>query len=360
MTDEQSKVLRIIDANLNRSMEAIRTIEEYTRFIIDDRPRTETLKQMRHDLQELAEDLPLVERILARDSVGDVGRHVTTASEYERKDVSHVVLASLGRLKQSLRSLEEYGKIFDAEVGCAFEKLRYQTYDLEKCLVAQAVANDTFETLTIYGLVPGGATLSEFESHVRSLLLAGIDVIQLRDKQLDDKTLLERARHLRKLIDGEIERSGRLVLMIVNDRPDICRMSRADGVHLGQTEISLQDARQLLGNQFLIGISTHHTEQVEQAIRDGADYIGCGPTFPSTTKDFSDFPGLDFLTWVASNCSLPAFAIGGIDKDNIHKIAEAGFSRVAVSGCIGPNSDHRSIIKTLKTTMARYQLASAD
>ena len=360
MTDEQSKVLRIIDANLNRSMEAMRTIEEYTRFIINDRPRTETLKQMRHDLQQLAEHLPFAERILARNSVRDVGRSVTTETEYERKDVSHVVSASLGRLKQSLRSMEEYSKILDAEVGSAFEKLRYQTYDLEKDLVVQAVANEIFEPLTVYGLVAGGATLSEFESHVGSLLLAGIDVIQLRDKQLDDKTLLARARHLRKLIDGEIERAGRPVLMIVNDRPDICRISGADGVHLGQTEISLQDARQLLGNQFLIGISTHHPEQVEQAIRDGADYIGCGPTFPSTTKDFSDFPGPEFLTWVASNCSLPAFAIGGIDTDNIEKIATSGFRRVAVSGCIGPDSAHRRVIETLKNTMARHRLVPAD
>ena len=147
MTDEQSKVLRIIDANLNRSMEAMRTIEEYTRFIINDRPRTETLKQMRHDLQQLAEHLPFAERILARNSVGDVGRSVTTETEYERKDVSHVVSASLGRLKQSLRSMEEYSKILDAEVGSAFEKLRYQTYDLEKDLVVQVAVSYTHLTL---------------------------------------------------------------------------------------------------------------------------------------------------------------------------------------------------------------------
>ncbi|MEL0094494.1 MAG: thiamine phosphate synthase [Planctomycetaceae bacterium] len=351
MTNEQDNVLRILDANINRSEEAMRTIEEYIRFVLNDRFLTETVKQMRHDLQALAEQLPWVERVLARDSSKDVGRTVAIDSEYERHDISHVVAAALGRLKQSLRALEEYSKVLAAELGEGFERLRYQTYDLEKVFVSQEVANDLFESLTIYGLVPGGERQADFESYVISLLKAGIDVIQLRDKNLDDKTLLDRATRLRELIDEEIERTGRLVLMIINDRPDIARISRADGVHLGQTEIPISAARELLGDQFIIGVSTHCAEQVEQAVIDGADYIGCGPTFPSSTKSFEEFPGTQFLDWVSKHCTLPAFAIGGVNPDNVQQVANTGFTRVAISGCLHSADDQGQVIQSLRDAL---------
>ena len=351
MTNEQDNVLRILDANINRSLEALRTIEEYTRFILNDRLLTESVKQMRHDLQTLTEQFPWVERVLARDSVRDVGRSVAIDSEYERHDISHVVAAALGRLKQSLRVLEEYSKVLAAEFGEAFERLRYQTYDLEKVIVGQEAANNLLESLTIYGLVAGWEKQAEFESHVIALLRAGIDVIQLRDKNLDDKTLLARSTRLRELIDEEIEQSGRLVLMIVNDRPDIARISRADGVHLGQTEIPVSAARELLGDQFIIGVSTHCPEQVEKAVKDGADYIGCGPTFPSSTKAFEEFPGTQFLNWVSKHCTLPAFAIGGINTDNVQQVSNAGFTRVAISGCLQNADDHSQVIESLRDAL---------
>ena len=360
MLNEQNTVLRIIDANLNRSMEALRTIEEYTRFILADQVLTKAVKQMRHGLQELAEQVPLASRILARDSVRDVGRNLGMESEYDRQEISQVLLAGLGRLKQALRVLEEYSKIINAELGGAFERLRYQTYDLEKLLISRDAGNETFESLTVYGLVTGGKNSAEFETHVSRLLQAGIDMIQLRDKQLDDKTLLARAKQLRELIDEEIKRSDRLVLMIVNDRPDIALLSRADGVHLGQTEIGVQDARQFLGVSFLIGVSTHNPEQVEQAIQEGADYIGCGPTFTSSTKEFPELAGTKFLAWVASNCSLPAFAIGGIDSENVCQVANVGFRRVAVSGCIGPDNDPSEVIEGLKEILKGNQLTSSE
>ncbi|MBA61516.1 MAG: thiamine phosphate synthase [Planctomycetaceae bacterium] len=359
MPDEQNTVLRIIDANLNRSFEALRTIEEYTRFILDEQILTKTVKQMRHELQGLAQQISFEQRILARDSAGDVGRSVTTSSEYQRDSVSQVVLAAFGRLKQSLRALEEYSKVIAAELGGAFERLRYQTYDLEKLLISQQTVKGIFKSLTVYGLVTGGKSTTDFQSHVSALLQSGIDILQLRDKQLDDRSLVARARQMRKLVDREIERSGRPVLMIINDRLDIACVAKADGVHLGQTEIRVEDARRILGNQFLIGVSTHNPEQVEQAVQEGADYIGCGPTFPSSTKEFSDFAGTEFLAWVASNCSLPAFAIGGIDMGNIQEIADAGFSRVAVSGCIGPEDDHRSVIESLKNILTSNLLPSS-
>src|SRR5262249_43085152 len=120
-------------------------------------------------------------------------------------------------------------------------------------------------------------------------------------------------------------------LLIVNDRADIAQLADADGVHVGQDDLAVRDARRILGPTALVGVSTHDTEQVRRAILDGANYIGIGPTFPSQTKDFTHCSGLDFIRLAVSETSLPAFAIGGIDESNVDWVVSAGARRIAVS-----------------------------
>ena len=97
--------------------------------------------------------------------------------------------------------------------------------------------------------------------------------------------------------------------------------------------------RQLVGTSLQIGVSTHNIEQARAAVLAGADYLGCGPTFPSTTKLFAEFPGVAFLQQVAAQIALPAFAIGGITLARLPEVRAAGFTRVAVSGAIAAASD---------------------
>src|SRR5207248_7139626 len=118
------------------------------------------------------------------------------------------------------------------------------------------------------------------------------------------------------------------------DRPDIARLAEADGVHLGQGDLSVKDARRIAGPDLLIGVSTHDLDQVRQAILDGASYLGVGPTFPSGTKSFEEFPGLEFVRQVSAETSLPAFAIGGVNMTNLPEVVAAGARRVAVSGAV--------------------------
>jgi thiamine-phosphate pyrophosphorylase len=160
------------------------------------------------------------------------------------------------------------------------------------------------------------------------LLAAGVHVLQLRDKLLDDRELLARARRLRELTRGTD------VLFIVNDRPDLAVLAEADGVHVGQDDLPLKDARKIVGPDMLIGVSTHSIEQARQAVLDGANYLGLGPTFPSGTKEFERFPGLDFLRRAAAEITLPAFAIGGITLGNLPQVLAAGIRRVAVGQAI--------------------------
>jgi thiamine-phosphate pyrophosphorylase len=123
-------------------------------------------------------------------------------------------------------------------------------------------------------------------------------------------------------------------LIIINDRPAIAAAVDADGVHLGQEDFTVKDARHVLGPRALIGVSTHSLAQAQQAVLDGANYIGVGPTFPSATKQFAEFPGLDLLRQVASSIRLPALAIGGIDAGNVDEVLATGASRIAVSSAV--------------------------
>ena len=124
------------------------------------------------------------------------------------------------------------------------------------------------------------------------------------------------------------------MLFIVNDRPDIARLVEADGVHLGQDDMPVQEARWILGSEALIGVSTHNLDQIRQAVRDGASYIGIGPVFPSRTKEFDEFPGLEFVRDASAETALPAFALGGITLDNVSEVLAAGAKRIAVSSPI--------------------------
>ena len=151
----------------------------------------------------------------------------------------------------------------------------------------------------------GGSSECAFAERGSDLIAAGVHVIQLRDKKLDDRTL-SRARSAAApssmTLHYSLNPEPRTLnpLFILNDRPDLAVLARADGVHLGQEELTVHDARQIVGPDMLIGISTHNIEQARQAVLDGANYLGCGPTFPSGTKHFDHFPGLDFLRQVAA------------------------------------------------------------
>jgi thiamine-phosphate pyrophosphorylase len=141
-------------------------------------------------------------------------------------------------------------------------------------------------------------------------------------------------------------------LLIINDRCDIALLADADGVHIGQEDLSVADARRIVGPGRLIGVSTHSVEQLRQAILDGADYVGIGPVFPSATKDFENFPGLEYVRAATAETSLPAFALGGLSPSNIHTVVAAGAVRVAVSSAICQAADPRSVARQLKGALA--------
>jgi thiamine-phosphate pyrophosphorylase len=141
--------------------------------------------------------------------------------------------------------------------------------------------------------------------------------------------------------------AGTVTLLVINDRPDLAVLAEADGVHIGQEELSVQDTRQVVGPDMLIGVSTHSIEQARQAANEGADYVGLGPTFPSGTKQFEEFPGLDFLRTAAAEITIPAFAIGGISLANLPQVLATGIGRVAVGQAITAADNPAAVAKAM-------------
>jgi len=345
--NETIGVLRIIDANANRAAEALRTIEEYARFVVNDACMSQATKSLRHRLATIMQLVSLRDRSVARESQFDVGRNLTITEETDRANVLAVVAAAFGRLKQALRCLEEYSKTMFSDAAELLEQLRYDAYQLEKMIINASSTDERLVRANVYAIVDGQGDSDEFSRLINGLCAAGVDVIQLRDKNLNDKVLFERAMLLRQIIDA----AECTPLMIINDRPDFAVLSRADGVHAGQAELSVEQMRRIVGVDSLIGVSTHSLTQVKQAVNDGANYIGCGPVFASETKEFDKFLGVDFLREVVDATTLPAFAIGGISLDNIGEISEVGFTRVAVSACLANTENVTAMVAELKEAL---------
>ena len=340
---ELTAAWRVFDANVNRAAEGLRVVEEYGRFILEDPHLSKLIKQLRHDLTDAIGGSASCLR--ARDTLGDVGTEIGTAQETQRLSLHDVLASNFSRVQQSLRCLEEYGKLLRPDAASAFESLRYRAYTLERSLVITAMSQSRLADARIYVLMDGGPSVSQFQSLAKCLVAAGADVVQIRDKRLSDRDLLERAR----LLTG-ITRPAK-TLCIVNDRPDIAQLASADGVHVGQDELTVRDARAIVDDRMLVGVSTHSLAEARRAVLDGADYIGCGPTFPSRTKHFDDFPGTKFLTDVAREISLPAFAIGGISLANLEKVQEAGFQRIAVGTAVTADPDPANAVTQLRENL---------
>ena len=174
-------------------------------------------------------------------------------------------------------------------------------------------------------LIDGGPSAAACGQQAALIAAAGVGLIQLRDKSLDDAALLERAI---AAVAGA-RRHG--ALLVINDRPDIAVAAAADGVHLGAADMPVLAARRVVGSARLVGRTAHTLEEAQAAVADAADYLGVGPCFSSQTKSFASFAPREFLQAVAREVALPTFAIGGITPERVAELKNLGLSRVAVA-----------------------------
>ena len=191
-----------------------------------------------------------------------------------------------------------------------------------------------------------------WEDVARAALEAGADCLQLREKELSGRELLSRARRLRELTREHD------AAMVINDRPDIAALVEADGVHLGQTDLPVAEARRIVGDGVCIGVSATTLDQASEALRHGADTLGLGPMFPTTTKanpggrtDGSVAGPALAREVLTKHPDTPHLAIGGIAPDHIGTLREAGVRGIAVSGVVCAADDPGAVVERLVGAM---------
>ncbi len=405
------RLCRMMDACANRAREALRVLEDVARFGSDHRELAAELKSHRHELRAVLASLdvgaqerdggpvtdnPLspdaLARLAWRDTPGDVGVTNKTAAESDRRNLHDIVSAAAKRGSEALRSLEECAKVLanestgrmsegrmpDATAAPAWQRLetiRYRLYTCEQQLLLSLGAAGGGGSRASAGTVPQWrlcvlvteslCTMPWLEV-VRACLLGGADCIQLREKSLTDCELLERARTARHVIGqlaqspptpcplplgrgSQTTRAPTRPSLIINDRVDLALLSGADGVHLGQDDLSVRDARRLAGSRLLVGVSTHSIAEAKQAAADGADYCGVGAMFSTTTKA-RETSGVEYLRAYLSEPALvrlPHLAIGGITPANLGSLVEAGCRGVAVSSVVCDSPDPRGVCEAL-------------
>lgn len=325
--------LRLLDANFNRAREALRVMEDFGRFILNDTQLSSQAKQLRHDLCSCISQIPTEQLLGARDIIGDVGTVITTASEQKRCDHISVLQAAAKRLTEALRCLEEYSKIDYPHIAVQIEALRYRGYHLEKQLLCRAIPADRMAEVRLYVLLTQSLCQLPILQVAQQVLDGGADCIQLREKEMPDGKLLLLAGQIAQLC----HEAG--ALFIMNDRPDLAVLADADGLHLGQGDLPPDQARKVLRPGMIVGQSSHNIDEAKAVLAGDTDYIALGSIFPSSTKPQVPQSGLAILEQVRKLTARPIIAIGGINSENAHQAIAAGASGVAVcQGVIaGPN-----------------------
>lgn len=325
------RLARILDANLNRAAEGARVVEEYARFVLEVPALSASMKAIRHALaaidrhiRTLLPDPP--ER--HRDTPGDVGVSLSTPSEESRQTPAAVARASCKRLEESLRVLEEYGKLLSSDLAHECEALRYRLYAIEPRLFADQTRMQRLREARLYVLVTEALASADAVTVTREALAGGADIIQLREKEWEDARFHDCALVLRDLCRD----AG--ALLILNDRPHIAALADADGVHTGQGDLPVHLTRRLLGPDRIIGRSTSAPDVAEAAHHDGADYIGVGPVYETQTKAHRAAVGLSYVSWAAAHAPLPYFCIGSINRTTLPDVLAAGARAVAVCTAI--------------------------
>lgn len=316
-------IWRVIDANINRIAEGLRILEDLARFTANPSNLCSEIRQVRHTVRKSVKEYHAV-CLHERDAINDPGISVSFSNTLDQKESKEdLIRGNFKRVQEGLRVVEECLKTQNLyDKAKLYERQRFLSYSIEK----KFPRRKTFPRTDIYCL-----TAEKF-SHDRSnifvveeMIKAGVKIIQYREKTKSGAQKYAECITIRKLTKDA------RVTFIVNDNIDLALMVEADGIHIGQDDYPLTKVRKLVGEDMIIGLSTHSPEQAMDAEKLGADYIGVGPIFPTSTKEDVCAPvGLPYLEYVVENISIPFVAIGGIKKQNIKQIAAAGATCAAI------------------------------
>jgi len=345
----------MIDANLNRSSEGLRVLEDVARFLLNDAELSQRLKALRHDLARETKSLS-IGLLSHRNSEHDVGRPLPSReSKLNVKTTSlqgllDLVTANAKRMEESFRVIEELAKLPDISPmlnSARFEQARFSLYTLERDLISRISRRDKIERISgLYVILDRQFLAGRDELDIAGQIIkGGARVIQLRDKQSKKGELLLVAQKLKELCS----QAG--ILFIINDYLDLVMAVDADGLHVGQGDLPLPVVRRQLPIDKIVGCSVTTVSQATKAQNEGADYIAVGSIFPTTTKKEATVVGVDILKELKRMVSIPLVAIGGINRNNVGEVVAAGADAVAVISAVLGEKDVRGAVQKLVTKM---------
>ena len=344
-------VYRIIDANFNRAREASRVIEDFCRFALDSDSLTSQAKQLRHELSAAIGKLDAGRLISSRDTLTDVGLGKTADKQLARSNLTDCFTAGCKRLTEALRALAETTQTQDRSVAETIEKLRFNAYALEKDIVLFSEPAEKFKRVRLYIIITSSLP-ADVISLTHRCVAGGADCIQLRAKAVEDDKLFAIAVEFVQICKA----AG--VLSIINDRADVAVAAGADGVHLGQNDLPINQARRLQLAPLIIGKSTHSLEQLRAACDQRPTYVSLGPVFATVTKPAVEAVGLEYVmqaTEKLAGTGIGNVAIGGITLDNVEDVLDAGAKAIAVCSAVTKTADPAAACRALKEKIAAFK-----
>ncbi|MGE3062314.1 MAG: thiamine phosphate synthase [bacterium] len=341
-TKIQAPSPRIIDVNINRLSEALRMIEDICRFHISDEKQTKKIKFLRSQFDNYRKSYEKY-ALPFRESEKDLGREQSFDMN-KRTSIDDILGSAFGRAQEACRSLEEFSKLEGSKTG-NFKEMRYSLYDIERNLFISMKRKRFADKMGLYIIMTNPKVGYEKLSEIA--VKNGIRVIQFRDKFMEGRELLKKARAIRSITKNSD------TLFIVNDRLDIALLSDADGVHLGQTDIPVFAARRE-SSGLIIGKSTHNMKQLKCALKEMPDYVGIGPVFPTDSKILKDrVLGLSEAEKMLKESSVPAVCIGGIKEHNLKAVLKIGFMNAAILSYITESGSPEREIKKIQSILRR-------
>jgi thiamine-phosphate pyrophosphorylase len=331
---------RLIDANGNRAAEGLRFLEDTARFLLDDAFLADLAKQHRHAVRAA---IP-AHAVGARDTAGDIGTTIKANDEMVRARLVDAIRANAARAAEAIRVVEETSKLLGNSAAAAqLEAARYATYRLETGLLSRMPAWRLFQ-VRLYALIDTALTDDPLRVAVAAVR-GGAGAVQLRAKALSVQAYYDLALRMNEAVKNA---GG---LFIVNDHVAIAQAINADGVHVGQDDLPLSAARQVVGPCCALGISAHTAEQITTGIQNGADYVGLGPMYATTTKPHEPERGPSLLDAAQKilhgTHQRPSFAIGGLDSARISALKSRLPHGVAVAGAICKAADPERVAAEL-------------
>ena len=336
---EDLRIYQIIDANLDRAREGLRVLEDWARFGLGENDFVVKIKNFRQILGK--NHLEVYKQ--SRNHIEDQSKGLTHQEQINRRTPEQIISSNSGRIQEALRVIEEFSRLHNHELSKIASEIRYAIYTLEIELLQLSKFKNSLKILRENDLYVITDQKENLLKIIEDILIAGVRIIQYRFKIGTDKDHLQEAIQIKNLCKKYNS------LFIVNDRVDIALASNADGIHLGQDDLDLKTARNLLGYSKIIGISANNKIDISNAVNEGCDYIGIGPVFETETKKDKKPIGIEKIKTLTKDLNIPWFAIGGIKKNNISHLKCNGLKKIAlVSQLMNSEDPKENAIMILK------------